>query len=150
MASLWVLLARKNWNPSIPTKFGLGLLFLALGFVVMAAASGVVASGKSVIPVWLVATYLIHTVGELCLSPVGLSSVTKLAPRKLVGQMMGFWFLATALGNLIAGLLAGTFSVDAIQQWPAMYLKITVLPIAAGLLLIVFSRLLKKLAPDVK
>ncbi|MCX6865666.1 MAG: MFS transporter, partial [Verrucomicrobia bacterium] len=73
-----------------------------------------------------------------------------LAPRKLVGQMMGFWFLATALGNLIAGLLAGTFSVDAIQQWPAMYLKITVLPIAAGLLLIVFSRLLKKLAPDVK
>jgi POT family proton-dependent oligopeptide transporter len=150
MASLWVLLARNNCNPSIPTKFGLGLLFLALGFVVMAAASGVVASGKPVIPVWLVATYLIHTVGELCLSPVGLSSVTKLAPRKLVGQMMGFWFLATALGNLIAGLLAGTFSVDAIQQWPDMYLKITVLPIAAGLLLIVFSRLLKKLAPDVK
>ena len=150
MASLWVLLARRNWNPSIPMKFGLGLLFLALGFAVMAAASGFVAAGKQVLPVWLVTTYLIHTVGELCLSPVGLSSVTKLAPRKLVGQMMGFWFLATALGNLIAGLLAGAFSVDAIQQWPAMYLKITILPIAAGLLLILFARLLKRLAPDVK
>ena len=150
MAALWVMLARRNLNPSIPTKFGLGLLFLALGFIVMAAASGFVSTGKQVMPAWLAGTYLIHTVGELCLSPVGLSSVTKLAPRKLVGQMMGFWFLATALGNLLAGLLAGAFSVDAIQQWPAMYLKTTLLPIAAGLLLILFSRLLGKLAPDVR
>jgi POT family proton-dependent oligopeptide transporter len=150
MAALWVVLARRNWNPSIPVKFALGLLFLALGFVVMAAASGFVAAGKQVMPVWLVTTYLIHTVGELCLSPVGLSSVTKLAPRKLVGQMMGLWFLATALGNLLAGLLAGAFTVGAIQHWPVMYLKITLLPVAAALLLLLFSRLLKRLAPDVK
>ncbi|MEI7908350.1 MAG: peptide MFS transporter [Verrucomicrobiota bacterium] len=150
MAALWVALARRNRNPSIPMKFGLGLMFLALGFGVMAAASGFVAAGKQVLPVWLVATYLIHTVGELCLSPVGLSSVTKLAPRKLVGQMMGLWFLATALGNLIAGLLAGAFSSEAVQHWPVMYLKITLLPVAAGLLLMVFSRLLRGLAPDVR
>ena len=149
MAALWVWLSRRNWNPSIPVKFGLGLLFLALGFVVMAAASGFVAAGKHVMPVWLVATYLIHTVGELCLSPVGLSTVTKLAPRKLVGQMMGLWFLATALGNLIAGLLAGTFSSAAVQHWPGMYLKITLLPVGAALLLMIFSKLLKGLAPDV-
>ena len=150
MAALWVALARRNRNPSIPMKFGLGLMFLALGFGVMAAASGFVAAGKQVLPVWLVATYLIHTVGELCLSPVGLSSVTKLEPRKLVGQMMGLWFLATALGNLIAGLLAGAFSSEAVQHWPVMYLKITLLPVAAGLLLMVFSRLLRGLAPDVR
>ncbi|MCX6878459.1 MAG: peptide MFS transporter [Verrucomicrobia bacterium] len=150
MAALWVVLARRNLNPSIPMKFGLGLLFLALGFVVMAAASGFVAAGQPVLPGWLIATYLIHTVGELCLSPVGLSSVTKLAPRKLLGQMMGLWFLATALGNLLAGLLAGAFTVDAIQHWPVMYLKITILPVAAALLLMLFSKWLNGLAPDVK
>ena len=150
MAALWVALARNMWNPSIPMKFGFGLLFLALGFGVMAAAAGFVAAGKQVMPVWLVATYLIHTIGELCLSPVGLSSVSKLAPRKLAGQMMGLWFLASALGNLLAGLLAGALTSDGIQHWPLMYLKIAVFPVAAGLLLIAFSKRLAGLAPDVR
>jgi POT family proton-dependent oligopeptide transporter len=144
-AGTWVFLARRNLDPSIPVKFGLGLLLLAAGFVIMAGAAAVVAGGHKAWPTWLVATYLVHTFGELCVSPVGLSSVTKLAPRKLVGQMMGAWFLATSLGNLIAGLLAGNFDPNAVVEWPGIYLKIVILPAAAGLLLIVFSRPLKKL-----
>jgi POT family proton-dependent oligopeptide transporter len=146
-ASLWVGLGRRHLDPSIPVKFGLGLLLLAAGFVIMAGAAEVVASGHKALPTWLIATYLVHTFGELCLSPVGLSSVTKLSPRKLVGQMMGTWFLATSLGNVIAGQLAGDFDPNALQQWPGIYLKIVILPAAAGLLLIVFAGPLKRLMP---
>ncbi len=149
-AWLWVWLARRNLDPSIPAKFALGLFLLGLGFVVMAGAAQVVAAGNPAWPTWLVTTYLLHTFGELCVSPVGLSSVTKLAPRKLVGQMMGIWFLATSLGNLLAGLLAGEFSADTLQSWPTLYLKIVILPVAAGILLLVLSRPIKKLMSGVK
>jgi POT family proton-dependent oligopeptide transporter len=76
--------------------------------------------------------------------------VTKLAPRKLAGQMMGIWFLATSLGNLLAGLLAGEFKADALQRWPTLYLNIVILPATAGVLLIVFSRPIKRLMSGVK
>jgi proton-dependent oligopeptide transporter, POT family len=143
-AWLWVWLGRRNLDPSIPLKFAFGLILLALGFLVMAGAATVVAAGKQALPTWLITTYLIHTFGELCLSPVGLSSVTKLAPRKLVGQMMGIWFLASSLGNLLAGLLAGEFQPDSLAAWPALYLKITILPIIAGVLLILLARPIKR------
>jgi POT family proton-dependent oligopeptide transporter len=149
-AGLWVWLARRNADPSIPVKFGLGLLLLAGGFLVMAGASAVVAGGDNAMPVWLISTFLVHTFGELCLSPVGLSSVTKLAPRKLVGQMMGTWFLATSLGNLIAGRVAGEFKVDALEQWPKLYLSITILPALTGILLILFARPISRLMVGVK
>ncbi|MGC3956580.1 MAG: peptide MFS transporter [Verrucomicrobiota bacterium] len=149
-AWLWVWLARRQLDPSIPAKFAFGLLLLGVGFVVMAGAAKIVASGSKAMPTWLIMTYLIHTFGELCLSPVGLSSVTKLSPRKLVGQMMGIWFLATSLGNLLAGLLAGEFNADALQQWPTLYLKIVILPAIAGIVLLVFSRPIKRLMSGVK
>ena len=116
----------------------------------MAGAAKVIAGGQQAWPTWLVTTYLLHTFGELCLSPVGLSSVTKLAPRQLAGQMMGIWFLATSLGNLLAGLLAGEFKADALQAWPTLYLKIVILPAAAGVVLIVLSRPIKRLMPGIK
>jgi proton-dependent oligopeptide transporter, POT family len=149
-AWFWVWLARRNLDPSIPVKFALGLLFLAAGFAVMLGASLVVIASQKASPGWLILTYLLHTFGELCLSPVGLSSVTKLAPRKLAGQMMGIWFLATSLGNLIAGRLAGTFDPGVIQQWPAINLKIVIISAVAGILLIVLSRPLKGLMAGVK
>lgn len=149
-AWLWVWLARRNLDPSIPVKFAFGLLMLAVGFLVMAGAAKVVSAGHQAWPTWLIMTYLLHTFGELCLSPVGLSSVTKLAPKKLAGQMMGIWFLATSLGNLLAGLLAGEFNPDGIQHWPRLYLNIVILPTAAGILLIVFSRPIKRLMVGVK
>jgi POT family proton-dependent oligopeptide transporter len=149
-AWLWVRLARRNLDPSIPVKFAFGLLLLAAGFLVMAGAARVVASGHKALPAWLATTYLIHTFAELCLSPVGLSSVTKLAPRKLVGQMLGIWFLATSLGNLMAGLLAGEFKSDQVQAWPRLYLDITLLPTIAGVLLIVLARPVKRWMVGVK
>ena len=105
--SLWVFLARIKRNPSIPVKFGLGLLGLSGGFFVIAWGAANASETNLVSPAWLVVMYFLHTVGELCLSPVGLSSVTKLAPASRVGQMMGVWFIGTALGNLFAGLVAG-------------------------------------------
>jgi POT family proton-dependent oligopeptide transporter len=105
---LWTWLARRNRNPSIPMKFALGLLGLSVGFFVLAWGSAGATKEGSVAISWLVVTYFLHTVGELCLSPVGLSSITKLAPRDRISQMMGLWFVATALGNLFAGLTAGT------------------------------------------
>lgn len=149
-AWLWVWLARRNLEPSIPVKFAFGLLFLGLGFLVMVGAAKVVAAGQPAWPTWLVTTYLVHTFGELCLSPVGLSSVTKLAPRKLVGQMMGLWFLATSFGNLLAGLLAGEFRADATQDWPQLYLKIIILPVLAGGLLLLLARPIQRLMVGVK
>jgi POT family proton-dependent oligopeptide transporter len=149
-AWLWVRLARQNLDPSIPVKFAFGLLLLAAGFLVMAGAARVVASGHKALPVWLAGTYLIHTFAELCLSPVGLSSVTKLAPRKLVGQMLGIWFLASSLGNLMAGLLAGEFQSDQVQAWSGLYLQIILLPTLVGVLLILLARPVKRWMDGVK
>jgi POT family proton-dependent oligopeptide transporter len=105
---LWTTLAARHRNPSIPTKFALGLLGLSAGFFVIGWGASFATEADPVSPMWLVVTYFLFTVGELCLSPVGLSSMTKLAPQDRVGQMMGIWFTAAALGNLVAGLLAGT------------------------------------------
>jgi len=146
MAALWVALARRNLNPSIPVKFGLALLLLAAGFLVMALGAKLVAAGQKVWPTWLITTYLLHTFGELCLSPVGLSSVTKLAPSRLVGQMMGVWFLAASLGNLLAGLIAGGFKADDLAHMPVRYLQITIIPVIAGILLILLAKLIKRWA----
>jgi POT family proton-dependent oligopeptide transporter len=144
MAALWVNLARRNLNPSLPVKFALGLIQLGVGFVIMAGAAKLVAAGQKVSPLWLTMTYLVHTTGELCLSPVGLSSVTKLAPRRLVGQMMGTWFLAASLGNVIAGLIAGEFNAEAVHEMPRQYLQILIIPTIAGILLILFAKPVKK------
>ena len=140
---LWVWLGRRQ--PSTPAKMGFGLLLLAIGFFVLVWASRYTVGGGKVGPGWLVVTYFFHTVGELCLSPVGLSSVTKLSPRRLVGQMMGTWFMGTALGNLIAGLAAGGFQGMGVGELFAAVGKITGI---AGLILLVFSPALKKLIGD--
>jgi len=109
-AWLWIRLGSRQ--PSSATKFAMGLLLVGLGFlVIVPAAAHAQATGQRVSPMWLTSLYLIHTFGELCLSPVGLSLVTKLAPRQIGGLMMGAWFLATAIGNKLAGWIAGYFDV---------------------------------------
>jgi POT family proton-dependent oligopeptide transporter len=105
--TLWTWAATRNADPSIAVKFALGLIGLAAGFFVVAWGAMNATPENPASPAWLVATYFLHTCGELCLSPVGLSAMTKLAPRGRTGQMMGVWFIAAALGNLIAGLVAG-------------------------------------------
>jgi POT family proton-dependent oligopeptide transporter len=111
----------------------------------MVGASEIVVSGDLAAPTWLIMTYLLHTFGELALSPVGLSVTTKLAPRRYVGQMMGMWFLATSLGNLIAGQIAGEFDAENIAAFPQQYMNIVLTAGGAGLVMLICARPIKKL-----
>jgi POT family proton-dependent oligopeptide transporter len=147
---LWVTLAKRNLDPAAPAKFAFGLILLGLGFLFMVAAASIVADGGKAMPYLLALTYLLHTYGELCLSPVGLSSVTKLAPRRYVSQMMGVWFLATSVGNLSAGLLAGMFESDNLGAMPGQYMQFVYFIVGAGLVLLVLSKPAKKLMGGVK
>ncbi|HXV85557.1 MAG TPA: peptide MFS transporter [Gemmatimonadales bacterium] len=106
-AWLWIRLGPRE--PSTVVKFTYGLLGVGLGFLLLVPAAGMAQGGALVSPAWLVGVYLLHTMGELCLSPVGLSVVTKLAPQRVVGLMMGVWFLSIATGNKIGGWVAGFF-----------------------------------------
>ena len=112
---LWIRLGSRQ--PSSPIKFSLGLLFVGLGFGVMVLASQLTDGGQTLVsPGWLVMTYLLHTIGELCLSPVGLSVMTKLSPARIVGQIMGVWFLAAAIGNYMGGEIATYFEALPLPQ----------------------------------
>jgi POT family proton-dependent oligopeptide transporter len=106
-AWLWLRLGPRE--PSVPAKFAFGLFFMALSFLVLVPAGAMAQAGEGVriSPWWLVASYFISELGELCLSPVGLSAVTKLAPVRILGMMMGVWFLSNAVGNKLAGSAAG-------------------------------------------
>jgi POT family proton-dependent oligopeptide transporter len=150
VAWIWVALARRHLNPSAPAKFAIGVILMGSGFLVMAAAASVVAHGSKVLPYWLILTYLLHTFGELCLSPVGLSYVTKLSPQRLVGQMMGMWFLSLSLGNLAAGLIAGEFDANNVAAMPAQYLHIVYFAVGLGVVLLAVSRPVKRLMGDVE
>ena len=144
--AIWVFLAKIQRNPSIPVKFGLGLLGLSAGFFVIAWGAANASETNLVSPVWLVVMYFLHTVGELCLSPVGLSSVTKLAPASRVGQMMGVWFIGTALGNLFAGLVAGRLESLAPA---AVFGTVAMIIGAAGVVALVVFKPIKKLMGEV-
>ena len=150
VAAAWLALARRGRDIPLPAKFAIGLLLLAVGFLVMAGAAVLVASGNKVLPPWLIATYLFHSLGELCISPVGLSSVTKLAPQRLVGQMMGLWFLATSLGNLIAGLAAGRLTSEDPAQMPMLFLVMVGAATLVGLVVLCLTKPIKKLMVGVK
>jgi len=145
--SLWVWLARRNANPSIPVKFALGLLGLAAGFFVISWGAAKALTEGPVSPAWLIVTYFLHTCGELCLSPIGLSSITKLAPHGRVGQMMGVWFIAAALGNLFAGLLAGQ-----LESLPpdALFWNVALFVGAAGIVALLFAPPVRKLMGDIE
>ncbi len=146
----WIALAKRNLNPSAPAKFALGVMLMGSGFLVMAGAASLVASGSKVLPYWLISTYLLHTFGELCLSPVGLSYYTKLTPKRFVGQMMGMWFLAMSLGNLVAGLIAGEFDADNVAAMPGQYMHIVYFSVGLGAVLLILSRPVRKLMGNVQ
>ena len=148
-AALWVKLGSKE--PSIPFKFGIGLVLLGAGFLVLAVGSRLIPANETgcagVSPMWLIVTYFLHTCGELCLSPVGLSSVTKLSPQRYVGQMMGTWFMGAALGNLIAGLVAGRIET---KPLPELFTTVATIVIASGLIYIILTVPIKKMIGDLK
>jgi proton-dependent oligopeptide transporter, POT family len=141
----WVALGKRNLDPSAPAKFGLGLILLGLGFVViMLAAKLLVSSGGKALPTWLLLTYTLHTFGELCLSPVGLSNVTKLSPPRYVGQMLGTWFLGAAIGNLMAGLIGGHVGSSDVSAMPGEFLRMVWIGVGAGIVMLLLSRPLRR------
>ncbi|HEX8457137.1 MAG TPA: peptide MFS transporter [Pyrinomonadaceae bacterium] len=142
-AGLWIKLGRKN--PSSPAKFAVGLLFAGLAFALVAFASTLTGAGK-VSPFWLVFVYLLQTLGELCLSPVGLSTVTKLSPGRMVGLMMGVWFLSISFGNYVAGWASGFFREDE-GALVNLFGIIAAITIAAAVLLLILTPVIKKMTP---
>jgi POT family proton-dependent oligopeptide transporter len=143
-AWLWIRLGRRE--PSSPVKFGAGLVLVGAGFAVLIVAAGVSAQGVQVSPMWLTLTYLLHTCGELCLSPVGLSAMTKLAPARICGLMMGVWFLATSVGNFIAGRLAGFYEAMPLDD---LFRSIALFGIVPGILLLIVAPSIKRLMGEV-
>jgi len=141
----WIWLALGKRQPSSPTKFTLGLFFLSLSFaLVIPAARHFEAAGQRVSPMWLVGLYFLQMTGELCLSPVGLSMVTKLAPPQFVGVLMGVWFFATAMGNYVAGWVAGflqdrTFS----QVFNAAFLSVLAATVILAALIVPIKRMMR-------
>ena len=155
-AMLWIALAKRNIEPSTPLKFAIGIIFVGLGFLVLVA--GMESSdGVQTAVIWIILIYLLHTLGELCLSPVGLSSVTKLSPQRIVGVMMGMWFFASAAGNYVAGLIARATSsnsmsatnepFDLVQKasFVEVYTNVGLMAVGCGIVLALITPILKRL-----
>ena len=155
-AMLWIALAKRNLEPSTPIKFSIGIIFVGLGF--LALVYGMRSSeGLQTGVFWIILIYLLHTLGELCLSPVGLSSVTKLSPQRIVGFMMGMWFFASAAGNYVAGLIAratasdssgvsnDVFDLTQKQSFMDVYTDVGLMAIGCGIFLAILTPILKKL-----
>lgn len=139
-AWLWVRLGKKQ--PSSPGKFAIGLILVGLGFVVMMGAGQASAGGVKISAWWLIGTYFLHVLGEMCVSPVGLSTMTKLAPQRITGMMMGVWFLAASVGNYVGGRAAGLYESWPLWQLFGMFMLMTVL---AGLVLALLVRPIRRM-----
>jgi len=135
-AAFWIKLGQRLVSPSYGIKCAVGLIIMASGFIVMFFAAQYAASGMKVAPYWLVATYFLHTVGELCLSPVALSAVSKLSPKRFAGQMMGIFVLTYSIGNIISGLLAGNYDPNNVAQIPSLYIQISLFSIGIGIIIL--------------
>ncbi len=150
-ASLFSKWWESKYNPSAPQKYGIGLILLALGFGMLAFGTFGVAEGVKVSMIWLILAYLFHTFGELCISPVGLSYVSKLVPARMIAFMFGMWYLAIAIGNKFAAVLGGQLeNIREEYSLTTFFLIFTVVPILAGLLIIAINRPIKKLMQGVK
>jgi POT family proton-dependent oligopeptide transporter len=143
-AWLWITLGSKE--PSSPTKFSLGLYCVGAGFAVVAVAAIVGAHDVKVSPWWLVATYLLHTWGELSLSPVGMSAMTKLAPARIAGLIMGVWYLSISIGNFTGGRISSLYGS---MSLPTLFGAVAAFGIGAGVVLTILVPSIKKLMGDV-
>ncbi|MCA1816307.1 MAG: peptide MFS transporter, partial [Acidobacteria bacterium] len=145
-AMLWVRLGRRD--PSSPAKFAYGLFLAGASFAVVAFASTLTGGGRLVSPLWLVLVYLLQTFGELCLSPVGLSTVTKLSPARMVGLMMGVWFLSISIGDYFAGRVLGFFDEKAEGALLKLFGSVAVMTFVAALVLVALTPLIRKMTPQ--
>ena len=140
MAYLWIFLGKRMLDPSLPFKFGMGLILMAVGFIFIAIGANIAMQDGLAGARWLLLTYLFHTIGELTLSPIGLAAISNLSPKRYVGQMMGIWFLASSLGAIIAGLLSGQATYAGLDSMPDLFNKIAIISSIAGLVLILISK----------
>jgi len=156
MAALWVWLAKRNAEPSTPVKFSFGLMFVGIGFLVLMWAAGNLANADFRVPLlFLFLTYFFHTIGELCISPVGLSMITKLSVARVVGLMMGVWFLSSSVAHIVAGIIAKATATDtvagvvtdralALETYGSIFGTIGWVGVGVGVFLLIISPLLKK------
>ncbi|HUA22694.1 MAG TPA: oligopeptide:H+ symporter [Steroidobacteraceae bacterium] len=144
-AALWVGLGKRDRDLSSPAKFAWGLLLMAAGMLVMYLAALRVLHGILVSPLWLITAYFVIACGELCLSPVGLSATTKLAPARFAAQTMGLFFLTLALGSFLAGLLSGDYNAQHLETLPALYLKLFWWTAAGGAVMLLLTPPVKRL-----
>jgi proton-dependent oligopeptide transporter, POT family len=149
-AALWLALGRRDRDPPAAAKFGVALLLLGLGFLVMYFAAEHVLGGRLVLPTWLICTYFLHVCGEMCLSPVGLSNMSKLVPPRFVGQAMGMWFLSLALGGNLAGQLTGQYDASHLESLPALFLKIFWYGVIAAAVMLALTPLTRRLLAGVR
>lgn len=147
---VWLWLKLGDRQPSSPVKLSLGLLFVGLGATLLAIASTFAAGGAKVGPWWLVGVYALHTIGEICLYPAGLSTTTKLAPARLAGLMMGLYFLSISFGNFTAGITAGYFGGDSQDAMFGLFSKLAAAPIIAALVLLALTPFIKKLMGKIR
>jgi len=133
----WLWIAMRKHEPSSPTKFTLGLLFVGLGFALLVPAAKMTAAGALVSPWWLTGTYFLHTVGELCLSPVGLSAMTKLAPVRVAGLIMGLFFVSISIGDYLAGKAASVYES---MPLPTLFGSVALFAVAAAVVLALLIR----------
>ena len=150
VGAIWVFLEKKNLNPPTLTKFAIALFLLAAGYYIMVIGSKIALTGVKAPFMILTGTYLLHTLGEVCLSPVGLSSFTKLAPQRFLSQLMGVWFVATALGNLFAGLFAGGMDAENVQQMPQMFMSIVWFCLIVGTVILILQKPTQKWMGGIK
>src|SRR5688572_9034678 len=144
-AWLWIRLAATGREPGAPFKFAIGLLLVGAGFAILIPPADAAEGGALVAPGWLILTYLLHTWGELALSPVGLSAMSKLAPVRIGGLVMGVWFLGTSVGNYVGGRAAGFYET---MTLPNLFIAVTAFTMTAGFLFLAFSRPLNRLSRD--
>ena len=147
---LWVKLGNRGLEPNSMTKFALGMLLAAAGFALMIFASKSILTndGGLASPLWLVGSLLLLTLGELALSPVGLSAMTKLAPKGMQGQMMGLFFASVAMGNLVAAFFGGYVSADKIEGLPSLFTTMTIFLVVAAVILLILAKPINKMLQD--
>lgn len=148
-AVFWIWLGKRMITPGYGLKCGVGLIIMGLGFVVMIFAAQAAANGKVAV-FWLILTYFLHTVGELVLSPISLSAVSKLSPPRFLGQMMGLFVLTYSMGNIVAGLMAGGFDPEKVEQMPALFTMIATFAIGVGAVVLLVGMFTKGWEKDVE
>ena len=137
----WIWLSEKGNNPRTPYKFSYGLMLVGIGFIVMTSAQNKADAGLMVSPLWLIGVYFLHTAGELCISPVGLSLITKLSPPKIVSVMMGLWMASIALGNYLAGMMEKLLEKVDVELYPFIAAE----TIVASIVLLILAPFLSKM-----